>query len=236
VADVPAIAQDDAEGVVTFSHLFGDVVGLVTDAGVVVGPAGGEAVVCDGAAAEHGEIVAASGDVEAGRGDAARQVECLAKIAGRAGDVVGEVGMGDPPSGPVGGGEQAHFKKANAGKGCWAAIDVPGADAPINALPGAQASASVFDVGGGIGGDLAGIPEISLAGAGTGDDVVGGLHCAAAGVGELPEEARSQGINAEGIGGIFAFEIGGGLRVCHKAGHAIAVALQTSSAGKRQDP
>ena len=69
LAAPPAVGQLGAERVGAGAHLVGDVVGLVLDAGVVVGPAGCEVLVADLLAVEVQLVDAAGRRVDAGAGE-----------------------------------------------------------------------------------------------------------------------------------------------------------------------
>src|SRR5580658_10347987 len=97
--EVPAVAQQGADGVGAFVKEAGDVVGLVLKTFFIRGPTGCQVGVADTLAVETCFVKTVGSDIDSGRGDGAADCEVGAKerIARLPGGITGP----DPPGFPV---------------------------------------------------------------------------------------------------------------------------------------
>ena len=92
---------------------------------------------------------------------------------------------------------------------------VPDLHLPVGVLVGGQGLAGVGDGGGGVGGDLAGVPEVGLVGGeqlglGGDQDLVGGLGLGALGRSDDPAQAGAGDVEAQGVDAVLAAQAVGG--------------------------
>ena len=184
---VPALAEDQPDGVRARPQQAGDVVGDVEDALVVGGPAGVEHVVADLAAVDPQLVVAEAGDVGPGAHRRGVEAELLAEL----------IAAGDPLSRPVARLEQSHLEPRRTAVRAGLAILVPPADLPLVGGAGGERRAAVTDADRVRRFHLPGIPD--GAPAGRDDDLVGRLALVPPVLRQRPGEARLAGVDSQRV-------------------------------------
>ncbi len=149
IAPVPAAPEQDAYRVGAGLEQWRDVVGLILEALVVAGPAGGEKLVANALAVEPHLVQAVAGHVGA-RSDhraAQREVAPQHRHRSRLGDVLRDVRL-DPAGLPVRRLQETHLPPRGLAPGRSLASVVPGANLPVVAAPRLQRRPRVSALGG----------------------------------------------------------------------------------------